>query len=493
LLTEQYAKQHGFLHEFFPERSPIISDQALLKLISKSNVLLTEPKQHRSAVLGLLGDPGLGKTTLAHHLSYYFDFGDTAFTAEDIRSMLSSTLEGSQVRNDPEFDRELDRNSCFFVFDNFLSHPPASSSERSERQGVLDFIQGLHAKGHVCLLTGTGIADYGLALDVLTLEPISSTEAGLLCTSLDQKVNAHDRASLANFEKIIRSAKGNPWLLEKLANLLGQIGADQLSEEMSSSSYANTVKPDKAVNTFYEWRWSTLNRVSKDLLLMCEQTPGLVLEMIFSFFERTDGGNTYAANLLTSLGHDAKISSDRLFAPWRASSFVRLTNVGTKIEPSARIFLRTLAQRESFSPSSDSLNCFSLIICEAIRTLSGALINKPNPLMTNYLLLSRRSWIQHFERLWFSEYYSEFFGVKAVFKKVMHGSELAAEVDEWAKDLLGRTTPIYITKLQLSSNLSKACSAWLQLASDLIERGYIRSSGHQVHTMTLKISTTTLS
>lgn len=490
LLAEHYAKQHGFMHEFFPERSSIMGDRSLLKIISKANFILANIDGNQANILALLGDSGLGKTTIAHHFSYYlvscqsvhqsffFDFNEIEFTVDDIKAMLSSTVEGSVTHDYHQFERVLGNTKCLFVFDNILAHLPVGQTEQLERQRVIHFIARLHAKGHVCLLTGTQIPlKYSLTLDVLTLEPISSAEAHILCYRLEQKGKAHKPTAVSVFPKIIEAAQGNPWLLEKFCTLSGQVGAERLAEELSNSSYASTVNLASAVETFFQWRWSKLDPIAKDLLLLCEQTPGLVLEMLFSLLQRPDGENTYALNLLASLGHGSEISADRWLASWQAGSFVKLTNVGTKIEPSARVFLRHLAHRESFRPSSDSLMCFSLIIGEAIRTLSGALINKPNPLMTNYLILNRRSWVQHFERIWFSEYYSEFFRVKGMFKKVMQGAGLADEVDLWAKDLLERTMAVNSGSVEFALKSPKACSAWLQLATDLLERGLISLSG----------------
>jgi tetratricopeptide (TPR) repeat protein len=88
-----------------------------------------------------------------------------------------------------------------------------------------------------------------------------------------------------------------------------------------------------------------------------------------------------------------------------------------------------------------------------------------NPTLTRYLLVNRRSWVPHLERLWFREEHRGFLSTKHAFDPLLRQAQLGGESAAWSLDVLARSPA---PRVGHGGELPDAALAWLALAIDAL-------------------------
>jgi ATPase family associated with various cellular activities (AAA) len=463
---------HGFHETLLPPSVFNTSDALLHRLLS-----LFDSNKHG---VNLLGEQGMGKTHLVHLLSFYlvyshrvdfafyFDYDVDFYSSGIIKEMIAPTFDLDRD-NKENVVQKLQQTRCVFVLDNvhkILDKNDAPYSQLNE------FLQTLQTQGHfIVAIAEAGPQTLPGELQNIELGPMFDTEQRLLrdhtlgaCRLDDEKAK-----TCCNEPRLLATTKGNPWLIKQSVSLLKITDMETFLEEFERHVSVNTNADTglSRVEQYYEWRWASLLPLWKHLLLIALDVDGLILEMfmlafnleeptdaaksLLKSYDQNDEGYNKLADFLSTLKH---------------SGFTSETRYGTKIDSRCSRFLLTKKQSPEFETlSSDNTNILcSNIVATGLSYLSKQALSQEHSAFGHYLLMNRRQWAKHLERLWFAGDYRSFANVKSNFDQVLQQAKLGEESAAWGLELLQRS-PVIPSGHSASI---EAQVTWLQLASSTL-------------------------
>ncbi|NQZ09897.1 MAG: hypothetical protein HRT35_22325 [Algicola sp.] len=454
-------KLFGFKTELLPPMLYQASDGQVLKVIDQ---MATAGRQ----TVSIIGGDGTGKSHLAHVVSlylaqkqqidygFYFDFNSHQYTPNDMLEMIAPVL-ALDVNDKKQVEQKLATLHCCFVLDDVL---PSLSKELSDE--LSEFVDKLIGHGHkVMILADVTSPLHDLATVKIKTVALSVVEQKILAAHSLRQLNLTPdiQAQLQprDWQELLVSLKGHPWLTKKFMPLL--VGNNAGNNAETAKAQAEQLK-DVSVEAFYQSQWQTLSHTWQNLLLLCADVRGLLLEMLMIAFDQQPAFAP-SKTLFTLLGDaDAKFAQG--LELWDRAGFVTRFPHGRMIDERCLNFLAAKRAQCFNGIDQQALSLpFSQLICHGVSLLSQHVLKQPNPNITNNLLINRRHWVKHFETLWFAKDYSGFIGVKGVFEQLLQQAKLTQESLDWSADLLQRTPPI-----SNSDDVSmEAKVSWLMLAS----------------------------
>jgi hypothetical protein len=445
----------GFINQMLPPILNQIGDAQVLPLIEH----LSGPRQ----AVTITGEAGTGKTQLAHvactylaqkqHIDYgfYFDFASQDYSPADILQMVGSVLPAHT-----DTSEQLATHHCCFVFDGLL---PVTN--------LTDFIAKLIDDGHKVMMIADAPQDKLTTIEIKTL-PLTLIEQRIMAANALRRSELMEVEQDEQFQALLGSLNGHPWLIDKLMPLLASNSASELTTQISQHLHQQGSK----VEAFYQWQWATLTPVWQQVLILCSDVPGLLLEMLMVAGDQKPPFAA-ATSLFDILGEaDGQIATG--LECWTLAGFVSRFPHGRMVDSRCVDFLQH-KREQCFAniPQQSSLALhFSQLICEGVRLLSSNMVKQENSNIVNNLLLNRQQWAKHLEKLWFGEDYRGFISSKNAFDALLQQYKLGQEIKEWSLDLLQRTPLIPIDEAHSVTSLL----AWLSLASGVLNQKEAKNS-----------------
>ncbi|MES2826040.1 MAG: ATP-binding protein [Pseudomonadota bacterium] len=478
-------KLFGFRANMLP---PLLNQVGDGHLVSVIDQLLIAHQDGTSQAVSIIGEPGTGKSQLAHmvslylaekrHIDYgfYFNFTEDFYTPHDMLEMIAPILD-LKIDQRIEAEARLMQLHCCFVLDNIDSKQEARSekeiSELHESTQILNiFLQKLLAFGHIVIVAGESFSKaHELAAIKITTSPLLFIEQKIIAANSVRQLNLTEPELTGigqnqDWDNLLIQLGGHPWLTKKVIPLLRSYGARDLIAEVKQ------LDPQKSkVEQFYEWQWASLKPVWQTLLIVCSDVQGLLLEILMTAADQKESF-VPARNLFALLGDD-EVKFGTGLDVWESAGFLNRLAHGRMIDSRALPFL--VSKRETCFKNIDQQKLqlyFSQLLCEGIRLLAQHVIKQPNPMVSNNLLINRRHWVKHFENLWFSHDYRHFFAVKNAFDQLLQQVKLLSESKVWTLDLLERSPFTAATEaIDIEASLS-----WLALASSVLDQTEARDS-----------------
>ena len=440
-----YEKLLGFKTQMLPP---------LLQSASDGDALSVYHQLERDKKAYVVGERGSGKTQLGHTLAlyyaqhaypqqavdfcFYFDFASDNYQPSFLQQMIAPVL-GLDINNIDKVDELLAQKRCVFVFDN-CECMSADVAQFIDQKWQSDNFKMLFI-GKPEMTEVLESADNVIQQAKLTL-----AEQQILIANRLRQLGIKKSPKQAWYD-VLAKVDGHPWVIEQLTPLLSENKPetfDKLMAELSGSE-------DK-VSCFYQYQWQKLDSLSKRLLLLCSKEAGLLLEMVMiAFDQKSPQAPSFKIKeqLLSYLGYESKGDADVRFAEliqiWQKAGFVALYPHGRILDSRSAAFLSEQFEQcfADCAQNQDKIDlCFSQLLCQGISMLCGHVLKEPNQNITNNLLLNRRQWVKHFERLWFNQDFQGFMAVKQAFEQLLIQAKLLDDMTEWLGDLLKRTEPV---------------------------------------------------
>jgi hypothetical protein len=469
------SRLFGFYSEMLPPLVARVSD-------GKMNFLLSQFSQDRkekfSRAAMIIGKPGSGKSHFAHSTSlylaqkrmidfgFYFDFSKHSYSRTDLLEMIAPVLKLDPLNTD-NVEAKLSSLKCCFVFDDYLEQQFSQSDKTMVAIDMLEpLIDKLLEQGHLIIMTGATekLLPESSSFTV-NLEPMLLVEQKILAAQRLKQFQpgeySKNKDRDESWDSLLISLQGHPWLTKKITSLLKMSSVGDLTKLVSEHIEVNS---ENKIQEFYQWQWSNLSPELQKLLLLCVDSRGLLFEMLMVACDQQQH-LPLATSFFTLLGNpELKLSEaiDHL----ESTGFLKSFPHGRLLDERCLDFLLSQAaskETEHQLPKQLKMT-FSQIVCEGIRILVQHLIKQPNPSISNNLLLNRRSWVLHFERLWFNHDFKGFMQVKSSFEQFLTQAKLGTESKAWSLDLLQRTPVISADD---SSELAKF--GWLVLANSVLD------------------------
>ncbi|XXT21467.1 NACHT domain-containing protein [Sorangium sp. So ce429] len=453
----------GFKATLLP---PLVEDAGDRQAVAVLGVL----EQGRRAVV-VTGRAGIGKTHLAHRVAVYLaqrDIIDFAFCFDYVADFysLGSMLEmmapvlGLDPDRKVEARAALRKRRCCFVLDD-LPEISDEDPRAADSAALLDLVREWIADGHIVLITGSRrLATLPSKLVEVDLEALSTIEQRVLAAPLLRANELAGRDRDEDWPKLLATTAGHPFLLKHVVPLLAGHTTGALVEQIGRLTSGGP----SLVDSFYEWQWAEMPRHWQDLLLLTSEVEGLLAEMLMVAIDRNEPFEP-AKKLLAVIGDEKAAFSDGLSC-WQRSGFLTRLAHGHVVESRCLPFLRDKRKQRFPSGVEDDLRlAFSQTLCEGLRMLSTHLQrDQGNPTLTRYLLVNRRHWVPHLERLWFREEHRAFLSTKHAFDPLLRQAQLGGESAAWSLDVLARSPAPRVGH----GELPEAAIAWLALAIDAL-------------------------
>ena len=474
----------GFRNELFPPQVKNCEDGILLSLIVGC--------QSHSALV-LTGHTGSGKSHLIHQASFYFlqhkkveyafyfNCVNDFYSKDDVLQMIAPVLDCKPDQK-KAVEGKLAKIRCCFVFDD-LSQQGLNQLQHATEKKIAklnQFLGKLVTQSHIVMITGEpGTADDcfpDLAIKEYPIPPLSDLSQRVLTTDTLRRYKVEDKKQDNHYSLLLPHLEGHPFLIKKVMPGLAVENAKELVPQISGRFRGTSNK----VETYYAWQWSKLPSVWKKLLLLLIDSPGVLLEMIMLVCDKweaadasREGGapikteNTAdpqkrsfdpASKLFTHLGDSDARFNDGI-DHWDRAGFIISHAHGKMIDSRCLSFLKKKQATEKSNNGDTSGLLISQIICEGIRLLSYHLQKQQNPIISHSLLMNRRVWAIHLEKLWFAEEYLGFIRSKAALDGLLQQARLAEDSAAWSLDLLKRSKSIKDEPPPLEPAV-----AWLTLA-----------------------------
>ncbi|MDE1462561.1 hypothetical protein [Spartinivicinus poritis] len=459
----------GFKSEWISSKQPYTSDGQLLSLIRAWHL------QQRA--LSITGPAGSGKTYLVHRFclyltytqkidyAFYFDFTEQTYTPATILTMV-----GPIVGCDTAVLEKLKSLCCCFVFDGLAIE---------NNLALTTFINTLLADSHLVIISGTLLEPSYLPTFVnTTISPITQLDQMILAAFNLKENKLVGKEINDQWPALLATCQNNPFLIKKMIPLLANTSIVKLKNLLQNKipSIKNTkVSSPNLVDAFFQWQWETLSEPSQKMLVLCANIEGILLEMIMVACDQKAAFSP-AAELMETVGTTG-LEFKELLNNWEKAGFITPVAYGRVIDKYSLTFLL------SKQPSLSNLNTdsqvlqkiISQVICEGIRIISTHLSQQTNELLLNHLLINRRLWVKHFERLWFSKDYQGFMSVIKPFEQLLQPVQLEQEIVDWLIDLLSRSSPLVSDDPSISDE-AKLC--WLYIATKALRHPSYQASRH---------------
>ncbi len=474
----------GFCNELIPPQTINCEDNVLLSLLRLYG---------SNSVLLLTGHTGSGKTHVIHQASFYlvqhkkveyafyFDCATNFYSKDDILQMIAPVLDSSPDQKNA-VENKLATIRCCFVFDDLSQKGQNQLLHATDKKitKLNQFLARLVAKGHMVMITGApGTAEDcfpGLAYRDIPIPPLSELSQCVLAADTLRGYGGEDNKQDIHYFSLLPRLEGHPFLIKKVMPGLVVENANELQSQIADRFTSTSDK----VGAYYTWQWSKLSPIWRTLLLLLLDSPGILLEMVMLVCDKwddsnegdkgdsstqsktpSDGGKRVfepASTLFSLLGDNDARFSDAI-DHWDRAGFIISHAHGKMIDSRCTSFLKEQQVNEK-SHNEDTLNLLmSQIICEGIRLLSQHLQRQPNSMISHSLLMNRRLWAIHLEKLWFAAEYLGFIRSKAALDSLLQQARLGDDSATWSLDLLSRSKSIGAPAPSLEPAI-----AWLTLA-----------------------------
>ncbi|RRS06765.1 hypothetical protein EAG18_20555 [Pseudoalteromonas sp. J010] len=451
-------KLFGFKRSMLPPATSPVSEVHTFEVLAHCN---PSDVEHSRQVIQLFGQHGVGKTYVTHlacaywahrdeiDFGFYFDFSDEDYSLDDMQQMIAPVL-GLDVSKAKEVWHAMSALRVCFVFDNV--------NKAKEQSNLRTVINDLSKAGHIVLLadhTEVPKLECTASFEVL---PLCRTSQYMLAKQITETRQINDKAKVT--DALLSHTLGLPWLINKVIPMLSQHTNDELVVELQS----NLTAAENKVEQFKQWQWQKLSTFLKSVLILSNEVPNLLLELLMTATDRNEQFPPAQQYLGAYNEANSKLSEG--LKVLECSGFIKLLPHGRIIDPDCAGFIRN--QRadlhiEGVEEAQIRL-WFSQMLCEGIRVASLHVVKQSNPLLSDSLLLNRRYWAKHFAVLWRAQDYNGFFAVKLAFDKLLQQFRLADESKYWALSLLTEHPLAAEEDLQ-----SETTMAWLVLANAAID------------------------
>ncbi len=478
-----HEKLFGFRSDMLPPALNKIGDGYEVKVIDH---LISAQKGGARQVVSVIGEPGFGKSHLAHSVNlylaekkqidygFYFSFLNDWYSPSDMIEMIAPILELEPSQRQ-QTEEKLKSLHCCFVLDD-VSNQSGQLASAALLAELSEFVAELANQGHKVIILGQAPSIlHELARFKIEAAPLSLTQQKILAIDTLRKLDLRSEVidsinANREWDSLLTNLKGNPWLTKKAMSLLNSHDIKALNNQLTTR--LNCVEGLSLVNQFYEWQWQSLAPAWQVILILCSDVPGLLLEMLMTAADQTEP-STAAKNIFSLLGANEATFSVGL-GLLEISGFLSRLPHGHLVDSRCITFLA--GKRDAcFDKLDVSLLrlYFSQLICEGVGLLAKHVVKQPNPAISNNLLLNRREWVKHFEQLWFTQHYREFFDVKNSFDGLLLQSKLIAESKAWTLDLLTRS-PAASSSEEIPFEIRLS---WLALASGIVGDVEEKNSG----------------
>ncbi len=472
-ITQQYLqKLLGFKATLLPPNYQPIGDGQTLSLLAVLN-----PSHGANTLCAITGMTGSGKTQLLHQTAFclmqqqqidygfYFDFAQGSYQPQQMLEMIAPVfqLEPDQLQ---AVEDKLTGLCCAFILDNFLDN--LLDDEEMPHQ----LIDNLLAQGHKVMVSGKKATTqlHSAYIEVAIL-PLSADEQQMLAV---QTASAHELTIASHeleWQQLISACSGNPWLIKKRVAQLKNTPASALLDQIGESEAKILAAGGDIISCFYQRQWQQITPFWQQVLLLASDVEGMLLEMLNLAWTGGDKNTAETTNpLIALLEADPETKTDAEHTDftnglqqWQNSGFIKRLPYGHIVDPDCLAFLRSrLTECPTVTQEPVKL-AFSQILCQGIGILSGHLMQQQNPAIQHNLLLNRRHWVLHFERLWFGADYQGFIVVKRAFEQLLQQAQLTEESNNWCLDLLKRTPAVSET------HSTESQLAWLAVANQALQ------------------------
>lgn len=459
-------KLFGFHSESLPPLLVNLFDGQILNILQQVN--------NRQAPVLITGQEGIGKTTITHVISlylsqknqvdycFYFNFAEENYTHNDMLEMIAPML-GLETNAHEALIDKLAHLDCCFVFDNLPVNTDAEAKISSSiTLELTHFINNLIEQNHRILATAESVnTKIRLNFADVPVQKITPMEQQVLAVDSMRRNGLTEIALDSSWSKLQTSLDGHLWLLEKSLPQLNHLTSDELAQQIDININENN---SSRVFAYYQWQWQSLPLVWQNLMLLCYPEKGLLLEMVMVACDQKQPFEP-AKSLLKSLGDETANLVTGLELIGQAGFLTRFPH-GHIIDSRCIPFLTHMQNSSEHSTIHDEKIkfAFSQVICKGIQLLSQHVLKQNNPSINHNLLINRRYWVKHFEKLWFAEDYLGFMSVKNSFEQLLKQANLAEESAVWSLNLLERSAKTSIS--DDTSNEKKL--SWLALASQTL-------------------------
>jgi hypothetical protein len=417
------------------------------------------------------GARGTGKSHLVHQVAlqacatgltafaFRFDLAvDGDLTPEDMCQMIAPML-AAAAQGEPgtgESPEAMPR--CCFVLDlaRKTTDAPALSAALAEH------LVSLGRQGHLVILAaGDTDVDLPGALRHEVVPPTAAAQRALFCTRYRQRLKADATPDALDLAVPLAAARGNAYLLERLASLAAAGGKARLEAACRDLQAAETPSPE----VYLRLRWHAVDPAVQRLLIAMRRFPSVLWEMLSIVTDRFDpAGDVRALPCAARFFPSPSCSNLKLAAALddlEASGFLERTVNGRVTAVHALDFLAsnersTADDAECFHDDAQALH---EVIAESLRLLVPQLRAKPNPVLLNHLVGQRAQWARCLEALWRDQAFDTYFGAKAELDWLLAQAGLSAEGQAWAAALLAGTDDAMVR------GGDAPALAWLALAS----------------------------
>jgi hypothetical protein len=457
LLGRIRQRMFGFEMRWLPPLGRPVGDGELAPLLK---LLAT------GVPVALAGAPGVGRSFLSHQAAFHLVQADRAefafclscaqdLSVPDMVQMIAPVLGLDAQAGEAALLAALEGRRCCFVFDDAPANEPQLRA----------LVARLQAQRHAVVLIPDDGSDWPGA-QVLPVRGMDALELRMFAALLLRRLKpAVEGGGAPGWLDGLIAASGSAGVLECVLLLIEEAPGDSVAAATAERLPATL--PDR-MEAFRAWQWEALPQLARDLLLVCHGHAGLLIEVPSLGARHARDGNAWR-ELVSTLGADADEGHEfaALIARWRRAHFVVATAIGHVLDPQADAFItmRKRAWTLDVAARERAELAFSELVVEGLTRLCGGLMRQPNHAMSYHLLVNRRHWVLHLERLWFGGRYRPFLAGRAALRPLLEQARIGAELGEWLRDLIGRT-PLPEPGAQAGID---GAMAWLAVAGSVLQ------------------------
>ena len=395
----------------------------------------------------LSGISGSGKTHLCHQLAFYllrnadvafafyFNYARDFYSRTDIIDMIAP-VSGLSVDRSETIEAIVNQRCCF-VFDNIdkLRSDDNDTANDNGTSELFNWIRSLSQQQHIVLLTGACSHPDIDDVSVIPVRPILEDEQRVLYAQTLRLANLAGTDEDKQFYQLLDALRGSPFLIRKVLPCLAMQNIEDLCRQVDQRLMVD----ENIAENYYHWQFTSLALYWQRLLLVLLASPGLLMEMIGVAYNRNKDFQP-GRDFLTLLGCADADFSEGVEILDRAG-FLKHSTQGKVLNPHSYRFLKAKLSQDNFiSANEDKLNLlFSQLVCEGLAVTASYLQKQPNIVLQNNILLSRKDFAKHLERLWFAEDYQGFMQARHQLANLMRQQKLEGEMAAWSINLLDRS------------------------------------------------------
>ncbi len=419
------------------------------------------------------GSPGMGKTHLLHHFSYwyvagkqaekafYFDFDLSALDKDKIVDHVNQVLNLGQSNETKE--EVLWDEKFLLVFDNF----EARKSLSSEKQEELDnFVHDLSAKKVRILIAMEKESDETFSSAILVpLARLSPLESRALAATVLRKNQWQEEEGDSEYFDLVDELQGHPLLMQNLLSKLGEDSTSEILKEYREELKAKESSSEKdPIANLLESGWNNLPKDFQIILAALADFSGIITDGLSIAFDMREYDPAPGQELYSCLEVTPPHRTSEVILAGVQAGFFAAKPFGKEILPPARRYL--LSKRDSYQWPSEKLTKIQFLLAKLnileLRVLSAYIAHSPEPMLMQKILENHKRWLDSLELLWHNQEYAFLISGKYLFASILQKIGIKNELEEWSFRLIQSSD---LSTLDSSSDFS---SAWLKIASDAI-------------------------